>query len=79
VGERAFLEVHVDAPLAVCEQRDTKGLYAAARRGSVARFTGLTSSYEPPANPDLHLQTDRLSIDDCTVALVDLIRRRFGG
>lgn len=57
VGPEAFLEVYVDTPLEVCEQRDTKGLYAKARRGEVQHFTGIDDPYEPPINPDLHLTT----------------------
>ena len=53
-----FIEVHVDAPLAVTERRDVKGLYAKARRGQIADFTGVSDPYEPPAAPDLHLRTD---------------------
>ena len=53
-----FVEVHVDAPLAIVEQRDTKGLYARARRGDLPNFTGVQAPYEAPASPDLHLHTD---------------------
>lgn len=52
-----FIEVFVDAPLAECERRDPKGLYAKARRGEIAAFTGLSSPYEPPLTPEFHLQT----------------------
>jgi len=52
-----FLEIFVDAPLAVCEQRDPKGLYARARRGDLARMTGIDSRYEAPQRPELHLLT----------------------
>ncbi|HEY2358132.1 MAG TPA: sulfate adenylyltransferase subunit CysN, partial [Phenylobacterium sp.] len=50
-----FVEVHVDTPLAVAETRDRKGLYAKARRGELTNFTGIDSPYEPPANPEIHL------------------------
>jgi len=49
--------VHVATPLAVCEQRDVKGLYARARRGEITGFTGVDDPYEPPASPDLALTT----------------------
>jgi len=52
-----FVEVFVDAPLAECERRDPKGLYARARRGELRQFTGIDSAYEPPLSPDLHLHT----------------------
>jgi adenylyl-sulfate kinase len=52
-----FVEVFVDAPLSVCEQRDPKGLYARARRGQLAGMTGIDSAYEAPEHPELHLPT----------------------
>jgi adenylyl-sulfate kinase len=55
----AFFEVFVDAPLAVCEARDPKGLYARARAGEVKGFTGIDDPYEPPTKPDLVVATDR--------------------
>ncbi|MEJ8821402.1 adenylyl-sulfate kinase [Variovorax humicola] len=53
----AYLEVYVNTPMAVCEQRDVKGLYARARRGEIARFTGVSDAYEPPLHPDLLIDT----------------------
>lgn len=56
IGDRDFLEVFVDAPLAICEARDPKGLYRKARAGQITEFTGISSPYEAPAQPDLHLR-----------------------
>lgn len=56
-----FLEVFVDAPLEVCEERDPKGLYRQARARQITNFTGVDDLYEAPENPDLHLRTDRES------------------
>jgi bifunctional enzyme CysN/CysC len=56
-NEGEFMEVFVDAPLDVCEQRDVKGLYAKARAGQIANFTGIGSPYEPPENPEVHLRS----------------------
>jgi adenylylsulfate kinase len=53
-----FVEVFVDCPLEVCEQRDTKGLYKRARSGEIAHFTGISDPYEPPLSPEIHLHTD---------------------
>lgn len=58
-----FCEVFVDTPLAECERRDVKGLYAKARRGEIAHFTGLDSPYEPPQTPDIHIQTLSTSVE----------------
>ncbi|MFM2092669.1 MAG: adenylyl-sulfate kinase [Planctomycetota bacterium] len=60
-----FVEVHLDVPLAVCETRDPKGLYAKARSGAIKGFTGIDSPYEPPASPELRLDTSALSVDAC--------------
>ncbi|MGH1397468.1 MAG: adenylyl-sulfate kinase [Trichormus sp.] len=53
-----FIEVYVNAPLAVCEQRDVKGLYKQARSGLIKEFTGIDAPYEPPLNPDIECRTD---------------------
>ena len=60
-----FTEVHVSTPLEVCEQRDTKGLYAKARAGELSDFTGLSSPYEAPESPEVRLPTEQLSVDQC--------------
>lgn len=54
-----FVEVYVNAPLAVCEQRDVKGLYKRARSGEIKHFTGIDDPYEPPLNPDVECRTDQ--------------------
>jgi len=72
----SFLEVFVDAPLAVAEARDPKGLYAKARRGELANFTGIDSPYEPPQAPELRIDTATLSADEAAAAVLDLIAAR---
>ena len=57
MGEGEFIEIHVDTPLAVAEERDVKGLYKKARRGEIANFTGISSPYEEPENPELRVNT----------------------
>jgi sulfate adenylyltransferase len=57
VGQDHFVEVFVDTPLEVCEQRDAKGMYAKARRGEITGFTGIDDPYEPPTHPDITLDT----------------------
>src|SRR5262249_14054353 len=57
IGAEHFVEVFVDTPLAVCETRDTKGMYAKARRGEIREFTGIDDPYEPPTQPDVRLGT----------------------
>jgi bifunctional enzyme CysN/CysC len=70
-----FFEVHVNAPLSVCEQRDPKGLYARARTGELKDFTGISAPYEPPERPELELRTDQLTVSQCVAAIVDLLQR----
>ncbi len=60
-----FLEVYVDCPLDELLRRDTKGLYALALRGEVPQFTGVSDPYEAPLAPEVHVRTDRESLDDC--------------
>ena len=64
-----FIEIYIDAPLEECERRDPKGLYAKARRGELANFTGIDSEYEPPKTPELCLNTVANNAEDC-VALI---------
>lgn len=73
VGER-FFEIHVATPLAVCEERDPKGLYRRARAGEIKGFTGVDGVYEEPAAPDLTLRTDEMPVEIAVARVVDLLR-----
>jgi adenylylsulfate kinase len=66
-----FFEIHCAADLAVCEQRDTKGLYAKARAGDIPHFTGISSPYEPPENPELRIQTGSQPIEACVQQVIE--------
>lgn len=68
-----FVEIALTAPLDVLEQRDTKGLYAKARRGELKNFTGVDDPYEPPLNPELRLDTSALSEDACFAAILKVV------
>jgi adenylylsulfate kinase-like enzyme len=59
-----FIEVFVDVPLEVAEQRDPKGLYKKARAGQIPEFTGISAPYEAPEKPEVHLHADKLSIEE---------------
>ncbi|GBF72222.1 adenylyl-sulfate kinase [Paenibacillus sp. 598K] len=72
--EAAFAEVYVKCPLAVCEDRDPKGLYGRARRGEIRQFTGIDAPYEPPDRPELILDTERISVEDNARALAHSVR-----
>jgi adenylyl-sulfate kinase len=71
-----FLEVFVDTPVAVCEQRDPKGLYAKARAGELTGFTGVDDPYEPPLAPELVIRSAAVPADDAAVAITRLLEAR---
>ena len=71
-----FLEIFCDASVAVCERRDVKGLYKKARAGEIANFTGISSPYETPEKPDLHLNTGEESLEDCVIGVINLLEER---
>ncbi|HVR34494.1 MAG TPA: adenylyl-sulfate kinase, partial [Methylomirabilota bacterium] len=71
VNEGRFIEVYVNAPVEVCEQRDPKGLYARARANEIKEFTGVSAPYEAPLKPDIELNTDRLSAAESVAAILD--------
>ena len=64
----------MDTPVEVCEARDPKGLYAKARAGALAIFTGIDSPYEPPTNPELHIDTTKTSVDDAATGCSKFLR-----
>jgi adenylylsulfate kinase len=70
IGFKDFIEVYINAPLRICEQRDKKGLYEKARMGLIKNFTGIDSPFEPPANPDIEIRTDQLDIQESVNKLV---------
>ncbi len=73
-----YVEVFVDAPLEICEQRDTKGLYERARKGEIKGFTGIDDPYESPRHPELHIDTAQTSAEDNARAIVNyLIQQGF--
>jgi len=73
VGEADFREIYVSTPLAECERRDVKGLYARARRGEIKDFTGISAPFEAPAHPDLSLDTSRLSVEESVARILALL------
>lgn len=75
IGDAAFVEVFVDAPLAECERRDPKGLYGKARAGQIQNFTGIDSVYEPPVEADVRLDTLRCDLSTCVQQILDHLER----
>lgn len=76
VAEDEFIEVFIDTPLEVCESRDPKGLYQKARKGEIPNFTGISSPYEAPTKPELHILNDKISIDDVTKQIIDYLQEK---
>lgn len=66
-----FVEVYVNAPVSLCEQRDPKGLYQRARRKEVEEFTGISAPYEAPVSPEIELRTDQLTVAECVTRIMD--------
>jgi adenylylsulfate kinase len=71
-----FVEVYVNAPLAVCEGRDVKGLYAKARAGKIQYFTGIDDPYEEPLNPEIICHTDQESVQDSVARVVSYLEQQ---
>ena len=73
--DEEFVEVFVDTPLEVCESRDVKGLYAKARSGELPNFTGISSPYEAPENPEIRIDTTKLSAEEAADLIIDYLSR----
>ncbi len=76
IGDDAFIEIYCRCPLEVCEQRDVKGMYKKARAAEVANYTGISSSYEEPLNPDLILDSGTRPLYECVEAVIQFLRER---
>jgi sulfate adenylyltransferase len=76
VGNERFIEVFVDTPLNVCEQRDVKGMYARARRGEIKGFTGIDDPYEPPVDPEITLDTVTYAPEENARQIIDYLKQR---
>ncbi|WP_375750724.1 adenylyl-sulfate kinase [Vibrio sp. HN007] len=73
LAEGEFIEVFIDTPLEVCEQRDPKGLYKKARAGEIKNFTGIDSAYELPESPEIHIRTAEKSIEACAQEVIEYL------
>jgi adenylyl-sulfate kinase len=76
MGEGEFVEVFVDTPLEICEARDPKGLYKKARAGEISNFTGLDAPYEAPEQPEVHLLTADLSVDEAAAQVIRYLNQQ---
>lgn len=76
LSEEKFIEVFVDAPLEVCETRDPKGLYIKARNGEIANFTGISSPYECPLSPEIHIINNNKSVEEAAEEVVNYLKNK---
>lgn len=77
IGPR-YLEVFIGTSLEECERRDPKGLYKLAREGKISQFTGISSKFEFPENPDLIIQTEKIPLNDCVCNIINLVEEKLG-
>ncbi len=77
IGEKNFLEVYINASLEECIKRDTKGLYSKAKIGQIKNFTGIDSPYEAPKKPDIEINTNKLTIDDSLMKIINYIKPKI--
>lgn len=76
VGDKDFIEIYCRCPLPVCEERDVKGLYRKARKGEIKEFTGISSPYEEPEQPELSIDTASQSVEACVKQILDYLVQR---
>lgn len=74
--EKEFIEVFVDCPLEECEKRDTKQLYAKARRGEIKEFTGIDSPYEAPERPEITIHTEKITVEEAVEQVLNYLREQ---
>jgi adenylylsulfate kinase-like enzyme len=77
-AQHKFVEIHVDCPLEVCEERDPKKLYAKARSGEIPEFTGISAPYEAPTNPELVIHTHQESVQESVTKILDHLLNAVG-
>lgn len=76
LNDEQFLEVFIDTPLEICEQRDPKGLYKKARAGEIKHFTGIDSEYEAPVDAEIHVKTANATIEECAQQIIDTLTKQ---
>ena len=77
VGKENYVEVFVNTPLSVCEERDVKGLYKKARSGEIKNFTGISSAYEAPENPDIEVRTGEENLEESVQKILEVLNKKL--
>lgn len=76
VGQNEFIEIYVKCSLNECEKRDPKGLYKKARTGEITNFTGVSAPYEEPEHPEIIIDTNRFSVEECALQIIDFLENK---
>jgi len=76
VEEEEFIEIFIDTPLKICENRDPKGLYKKARKGEIPHFTGISSPYEAPKKPEIHVKNDKITVEGAVDQIIDYLEKK---
>ena len=76
VEKNEFIEIFIDTPLDICESRDPKGLYQKARNGEIPNFTGISSPYEAPEQPEIHIKTDIITIEEAVKQIINYLQKK---
>lgn len=74
--EHEFVEVFINTPIEICEQRDPKGLYKKARKGEIPHFTGISSNFDVPTNPDIHVETSNKTVEQCAQQVIEYLSNK---
>ncbi|WP_237276368.1 adenylyl-sulfate kinase [Tenacibaculum ovolyticum] len=77
VGKDNIIDVFVNTPLEECERRDVKGLYKKARNGEITNFTGINAPYEEPINPDVEINTEKMSIEESVIKIMTVVNKKL--
>ncbi len=77
IGTENVIEIFCNCPLEICEQRDVKGLYKKARAGEIKNYTGISSPYERPSQPDIDIDTGTLPLQECVSTIINVLRERW--
>ena len=74
ISENEFIEVFIDTPLEICESRDPKGLYKKARKGEIPNFTGISSPYEAPIKPEIHIKAGEITLEEAVEQILGYLK-----
>ncbi|WP_029033405.1 adenylyl-sulfate kinase [Salinimicrobium terrae] len=77
IGKENFIEIFINTPISVCEERDAKGLYKKARAGEIKNFTGISSPYEPPINPAIEIKTQQMSVEESVEKITEYLKEKL--